>query len=65
MAIAPPALRFIAPVAAAVQTSSRAVAQTAPASKHADSATSLSAQQKKPNVVRAAPVARPAVASIG
>jgi hypothetical protein len=44
-------------VAAAVQTSSRAIAQTAPASKDAGSTTTLTAQQKKnvAPVVRSAP----------
>jgi hypothetical protein len=43
-------------VATAVQTSPRAFAQTTAASKDAGGTISLSAEQKKPNVVRAAPV---------
>ena len=43
-------------VAGAVQTSPRAFAQTTAASKEAGGTISLTAQQKKPNVVRAAPV---------
>jgi len=43
-------------VAGAVQTSPRAFAQTTAASKDAGGTISLTAQQKKPNVVRAAPV---------
>ena len=52
-------------VAAAVQTSPRAFAQTTAASKDAGGTISLTAQQKKPNVVRAAPVrSAPVVRSV-
>src|ERR1035437_7946420 len=52
-------------VAAAVQTSPRAFAQTTAASKDAGGTISLTAQQKKPNVVRAAPVrSEPVVRSV-
>jgi hypothetical protein len=54
-------------VAAAVQTSSRAIAQTAPASKDAGSTTTLTAEQKKKPVVQSAPVrtiARPTTKSV-
>ena len=54
-------------VAAAVQMSPRAIAQTAPASKDAGSTTTLTAEQKKKPVVQSAPVrtiARPTAKSV-